>query len=83
LIKTFWNRTFSDSFIRDANAETAPAAKEYFEPMLCSSIIAIGHAAADLRINIATRLINMWPKDFLLNPSFKAIVQLDVPNGKK
>lgn len=83
LFKTFWNRLIHIKpfqFLKDGDQnEVDPEdLRDFYTPLICSSIIAFAYKAADLEIKTKQdNLYNVWPVDLVTSPSLYPVGYYD------
>lgn len=84
LIKSFFNRLIKESFLQipideGDNQITTEEAKEWRNPLICSSIIAMAYKAVDVDLDLGKKsLFNVWPREFIISPDFYPVCKLDL-----
>ncbi len=78
--KTLWNRLWREQilqFLRHGENVDKKIARDYSEPLICSSIIGMAYLNAGLKLGTDIKnVMNIWPKDFLYSKNFQIIARI-------
>lgn len=84
LVKSFFNRLLKESILQipideGDNQITAEEAKEWRNPLICSSVLAMAYKAAGVDLDLGRKsLFNVWPREFAISPDFYPVCKIDL-----